>query len=90
MRSDINWNVSFKSDEERKLKKNRMESSLVTRIIELRNKLHRHTQDMKLWIDTDNVLMMVKGQYNIKKDCKMLEDTLFRYRQWHNHTNKKK
>ena len=72
------------------LKKNRMESSLATRIVQMRNKLHRHTQDMKIWIDTNDVLMMVKGQYNIKKDFIMLEDALFRYRQWHNHTNKKK
>ena len=89
MRSDINWNVSYNS-KGRMLKTNRMESSLATRIIQMRNKLHRHTQDMKIWIDTNDVLMMVKGQYNIKKDCIMLEDALFRYRQWHNHTNKKK
>ena len=89
MRSDINWNVSYNS-KGRMLKKNRMESSLATRIVQMRNKLHRHTQDMKIWIDTNDVLMMVKGQYNIKKDFIMLEDALFRYRQWHNHTNKKK
>ena len=89
MRSDINWNVSY-NYKKRMSKENRMESSLATRIIQLRNKLHRHTQDMKIWIDTNDVLMMVKGQYNIKKDCVMLEDALFRYRQWHNHTNKKK
>ena len=89
MRSDINWNVSYNS-KGRMLKTNRMESSLATRIVQMRNKLHRHTQDMKIWIDTNDVLMMVKGQYNIKKDFIMLEDALFRYRQWHNHTNKKK
>ena len=89
MRSDINWNVSYNC-KKRMSKENRMESSLATRIVQLRNKLHRHTQDMKIWIDTNDVLMMVKGQYNIKKDCVMLEDALFRYRQWHNHTNKKK
>lgn len=89
MRSDINWNVSYNA-KGRMLKKNRMESSLATRIVQMRNKLHRHTQDMKIWIDTNDVLMMVKGQYNIKKDFIMLEDALFRYRQWHNHTNKKK
>ena len=89
MRSDINWNVSYNA-KGRMLKKNRMESSLATRIVQMRNKLHRHTQYMKIWIDTNDVLMMVKGQYNIKKDFIMLEDALFRYRQWHNHTNKKK
>ena len=89
MRSDINWNVSYNA-KGRMLKKNRMESSLATRIVQMRNKLHRHTQDMKIWIATNDVLMMVKGQYNIKKDFIMLEDALFRYRQWHNHTNKKK
>ena len=89
MRSDINWNVSYNA-KGRMLKKKRMESSLATRIVQMRNKLHRHTQDMKIWIDTNDVLMMVKGQYNIKKDFIMLEDALFRYRQWHNHTNKKK
>ena len=89
MRSDINWNVSYNA-KGRMLKKNRMESSLATRIVQMRNKLHRHTQDMKICIDTNDVLMMVKGQYNIKKDFIMLEDALFRYRQWHNHTNKKK
>ena len=61
MRSDINWNVSYNA-KGRMLKKNRMESSLATRIVQMRNKLHRHTQDMKIWIDTNDVLMMVKGQ----------------------------